>query len=460
MVRKESGESPEPLFAGGKVSGEGVLYEPAGAPLSVWFAFDVVDRLNADAMRGLAAVPRRGAEVGGVLLGRVESGPVPQVRVEDYAPVELSYSRGPSFLLSPEEVLAFGSLVDAGRAAEGGLRPVGFYRTDTREAMHLGEEDLALLDLHFPDVESICLLIRPYASKTAQAAWLWRSAGAFSSAVPQRLIPFRRKELGGGQRQRRRPSASGAGELPQQDQLPFGTVSSSTPEDLSPRGGDSTNRGSTNKDASPLAESAPPSGAVDWVPSFGGLAHRPVNGDASSDAEAAPSSSGRWQLTLAAIPVAVLFLLSGGVAGFLISRQFPLRFPDLAFAPANGVLPARPLRLQAACAAGTCGIEWDSSLWGTQPPQSGELVLEKDGQRHVVELSRTDLERRSLRYPGQPGTRISLSLSLNDAASIHESTVAQETAPSQRPADGMAPAEPSRGAGLGTQAGPGAKKRQ
>lgn len=425
MVRKESAESLDPLFPGGKVSGDGVQYGPAGAPLSVWFAFDVVDRLNADAMRGLAAVPRRGAEVGGVLLGRVEPGAAPQVRVEDYTPVDLSYSRGPSFLLSPEEVLAFGSLVEAGRVAEGGPRPVGFYRTDTRDAMHLGEEDLALLDLHFPEPESVCLLIRPYASKTAQAAWLWRTEGAFPSTVPQRLIPFRRKELGGGQRPRRRHSAGEMGEGPQQDQLPFGGAPAAFQPDLTPSGGESR-----RTEPSDATDSSRPIAMVDWTPSFGGLAQRPVSGSSSMDARdanASPTlSSGRWRLTLSAIPVALIFLLGGMAAGFLISRQLPMRFPEIAFAPANGVLPVRPLRLQATCGAGACGIEWDSSLWGSRQPTSGELILEKDGERHVIELSRPDLERHGLRYPGRPGTRVSLTLGLDDAASVRESTIARE----------------------------------
>jgi len=77
-----------------------------GNPVAVHLRLDVVDRLGAEFLRGLGAVPKRGAEVGGVLLGSIEPGLVKDtsiVRIEDFEPVPCSYVRGPSYLLSEED---------------------------------------------------------------------------------------------------------------------------------------------------------------------------------------------------------------------------------------------------------------------------------------------------------------------------------------------------------------------
>ena len=45
------------------------VWEVPGQPVIVHLRLDVVDRLAAEVMRGFGAVPKRGAEVGGVLIG-------------------------------------------------------------------------------------------------------------------------------------------------------------------------------------------------------------------------------------------------------------------------------------------------------------------------------------------------------------------------------------------------------
>jgi hypothetical protein len=71
------------------------VWEVPGKPISIQLSLDVVDRLQQDVMRGFGALPRRGAEVGGILLGS-SSGAGQVVRVEDYIQVPIQYKRGPS----------------------------------------------------------------------------------------------------------------------------------------------------------------------------------------------------------------------------------------------------------------------------------------------------------------------------------------------------------------------------
>src|SRR6185503_7118156 len=105
------------------------IWQVPGKPVAVHLHLDVVDRLSAEVMRGFSAVPKRGAEVGGILLGSIEPGEVTIVRVEDFEAVPCSYSRGPSYLFSEEEQTAFEEALgrwpgDVLAAAT----PVGYFR--------------------------------------------------------------------------------------------------------------------------------------------------------------------------------------------------------------------------------------------------------------------------------------------------------------------------------------------
>src|ERR1700683_2663790 len=82
------------------------VWELPGKPVVVHLNLAIIDRLAAEVMRGFGAVPKRGAEVGGLLLGTIEPGAPSIVRIEDFAAVECDYKRGPSYLFS-DEMAAF-----------------------------------------------------------------------------------------------------------------------------------------------------------------------------------------------------------------------------------------------------------------------------------------------------------------------------------------------------------------
>ncbi len=58
------------------------VWEVPEKPISIQFYFDALDRMYPEIMRGLGALKRRGAEVGGILLGRSDS--PGKVIVEDF----------------------------------------------------------------------------------------------------------------------------------------------------------------------------------------------------------------------------------------------------------------------------------------------------------------------------------------------------------------------------------------
>jgi hypothetical protein len=175
------------------------VWEVPGKSISIQLSLDVVDRLQQDVIRGFGAVPRRGAEVGGVLLGSTEEdGPI--VHIEDYELIPIEYKRGPSYLLSEEDVQAFeGSLEQLRNGGEKSLRPVGYFRSHTRDGVGLGQEDQSLLSKYFPEIETVVLLIRPFGTKPSIAGFYVKENGDFPSGAPLQEFSFRRKDLAPGE---------------------------------------------------------------------------------------------------------------------------------------------------------------------------------------------------------------------------------------------------------------------
>jgi hypothetical protein len=167
------------------------VWELPGKPVKVYIQLDVIDRLSNEVMRGFGAVPKRGAEVGGILLGTIEQGSPTIVRIEDFEAVPCDYKRGPSYLFTADDGAAFDDACT--RAAPGA---VGYFRSHTREGLSMAPEDLALMEHYFPEASQVALLVKPFVTKVSMASFFFREDGLFQSA-PLLEFPFRRRELTG-----------------------------------------------------------------------------------------------------------------------------------------------------------------------------------------------------------------------------------------------------------------------
>ena len=171
------------------------VWEVPGKWISIELSLEVVDRLQQDVIRGFGALPRRGAEVGGILLGTV-SGGGRVVRVEDYHEVPIEYRRGPSYLLSEPDTKAFeAALAQLRNNGASSARPIGYFRSQTRDGVGLGDEDLDLISKHFPDPETVALLIRPFGTKPSIAGFYFKEDGRFQSGPPPLEFLFSRRDL-------------------------------------------------------------------------------------------------------------------------------------------------------------------------------------------------------------------------------------------------------------------------
>jgi hypothetical protein len=185
------------------------VWEVSGQPVIVHIRLDVVDRLAAEVMRGFGAVPKRGAEVGGVLIGTTRPGVPAIVRIDDFEAVPCEYRRGPSYLFTEEDGRDF---EDCWNRLQPSSSPsaytVGYFRSHTRDGFSLEAEDLELLDQFFPGPSQVALLIKPYATRVSVGAFFVREHGVFPEETPLEF-PLRRRELLGEEAPARRPLAEG-----------------------------------------------------------------------------------------------------------------------------------------------------------------------------------------------------------------------------------------------------------
>ena len=122
--------------------------------------------LSARAMNGIRsevlaafnAVPRRGAETGGILLGWRRGA---EAFVEDFEPVLCEHRFGPSYHLSAEDLSGLEDTLGWFRSEPGGLSVLGFYRSHTRPELSLDEADTDLFSRYFLERDSLFLLLKP-----------------------------------------------------------------------------------------------------------------------------------------------------------------------------------------------------------------------------------------------------------------------------------------------------------
>ena len=190
------------------------VWQVPGQKVSIHLRLGVVDRMAADIMRGFGAVPKRGAEVGGILIGTVtrdsQPGGISTIRIEDFETVPCSYTRGPSYLLTDAEREAFDDLCQR-RNAE----MVGYFRSHTRDGLTLQAEDIQLLDEQFPAVAQVALLVKPFATKPSVAGFFVRENGVFPATTPLEF-PFRRREMTGEEPPRRQVAPTAPQEKPKE----------------------------------------------------------------------------------------------------------------------------------------------------------------------------------------------------------------------------------------------------
>ncbi len=337
------------------------VWEPPEKRVSIEIDFDVIDRLGQEIERGTSAGARRGVEIGGLLLGWVEPGDRLSVKIDDFEPVPCSYSSGPSYVLSGEDLGRFEQRLDQWRARKGRqLRAVGFFRAHTRDGLAVDAGDRRLLDRYFPEATGIMLLVKPVATAAPRAALFFREDGAVRSSTSYREFPFRREELGGG-RASPAPKAGGRTNVTTNH-----LTSDANRADRGDPGWD--------RDFSPGAGQTPP----------------PATDDARRSS--VPVRTLRLRGGWVWVPLSFIFLLLGTVLGFQVALSVESRVTP------QGMGDPYELGLTATPSADSVHLRWDRNSLPIRNAERGVLVIRENDAEKTIDLDAGHLRNGSVIY--------------------------------------------------------------
>src|ERR1039457_2034026 len=172
------------------------LWEVPQKPVSVRIPFNLIDRLEREAVESFRSLTSRGSEIGGLLVGDVAPGSLLVDSIADYELIACDYSRGPLYRLSDADLGRFEQAIQQRLAAGRGI--AGFFRSHTRKGISLDGDDLAFFQARFRDPHHIALLVRPFATKASTAGiFVWEN-GKVNAEASYLEFPFRSSELAPG----------------------------------------------------------------------------------------------------------------------------------------------------------------------------------------------------------------------------------------------------------------------
>ena len=370
------------------------VWEAPGKPISIQLQFDMIDGVSPDILRGLGALKRRGAEVGGLLLGRREDGSRPKVIVEDFAPVPSEYLTGPSYNLSENDLVAFEAALERWKSgAAGPLTVVGFYRSHTRDELYMDDADLALARRYFPEPGNVFLLVKPFATRPSIAGFFFWEGGEIYRESSYLQFPFDRRELGGGERLPAPPPPPPRAVQPERAPLPLYTPA--------------------------LIAAEEPSQPAVATSSLSILS-------APQDAAMEPNKpQWRWLLAPGFLAIAL-------VIGFFAYRNL-----DNAKASASilSPLPALPLKLSVSERKGQLDVTWDRNAPAVANGKHGVLSIADGVNRQDLELSGPQLRYGRVLYSRLSGdVNLRLEVFPEGQASVVESIrIISTEGPPQKP---------------------------
>jgi hypothetical protein len=142
-----------------------------------------MEGIHQEVSEAFTAAPHRGAETGGILLGRREED---RIVVEDFEPVPSEHRFGPSYRLSDTDCELLQETLEWFRGgAQPGLSVLGFYRGHTLPEVELCQEDEDLMRAYFRECEDLVLLVKPSLMETSETNFFIRRCGGGAQPVHQ-----------------------------------------------------------------------------------------------------------------------------------------------------------------------------------------------------------------------------------------------------------------------------------
>jgi protein TonB len=137
--------------------------------------------------RAFKSVPKRGLEIGGILLGRtIPDQANPQrssVMIEDFEAVDSVHEYGPSWRLSDSDKVSLREALERRHTARDGARLVGYFRSHTRPDFEYDDQDREVFGATEHCESPVFLLIKPAPDEASAAKIGIRVGGELSEAA-------------------------------------------------------------------------------------------------------------------------------------------------------------------------------------------------------------------------------------------------------------------------------------
>lgn len=161
----------------------------ASGGVTVNMAVPVAESIRQEVIGAFRALPRRGLEIGGVLIGRVVRRSPLEVSVQAFEPVPCEHRFGPSFSLSDKDLAQLEQMLARSQSHAGGS-VLGYFRSFTGREIELDATDQELIQQRFRDPDQLILAIQPV-SFTQCVAWCFvRQDGQFPVRPTGSPFPF------------------------------------------------------------------------------------------------------------------------------------------------------------------------------------------------------------------------------------------------------------------------------
>ena len=138
-------------------------------PFTIEYSPRVLDDIRLGVIDAFFSLPRGGAEIGGILIGKYENG---RLVISDYAALDCEHAFGPSFTLSPNDEAKLEELM---ASAQGSA--MGWYHSHTRSEIFLSDADLDIHRRFFPQPWQVALVMKPHTFEPTRIGFFFREAG-------------------------------------------------------------------------------------------------------------------------------------------------------------------------------------------------------------------------------------------------------------------------------------------
>jgi len=338
------------------IAREGFRWKSAEVGPEVVLRWPVMSGIEAEVVEGFKALPKRGAEVGGVLLGR--RGPRGEFLIDSWQPIPIEHRTGPSYILSDVDLSVWADFVRQTRT--GAQKFIGIYRSQTRPGLAVTPDDCTIVEKFLPREDGVLLIVKPLSISESVATFYFCDGGAIVDAAAE----SREFEFGG------KAIPAGALSEPPPDRLDF----------IPPASGPWENR--AIEQLPPPRRSAP----VGWLGSWQGLSSQRL-------------SWRRWTsflLPLSAIAAgALLGLYAHNHGGSAAENPVPSSMAS--------VSSTRALDLRAERTPEGMRLTWNSNSPVLAGAREGVLTIDDSGSRLQQRLTAEELRAGSFAWPTSSG---------------------------------------------------------